>query len=128
MNKMECNQARHDAAHDAAHLRDCLRLAVPEWMAELKPQRLPADELQRRAHNAGEKLGNYGDALMFIRKRKKKSGRSRKSKGDPEAVESTQEMFNILAEGLACAALLGVENEKEVVRQIERICAPLPYP
>ena len=112
--KAECEKAERDAAH----LRDCLRMAVPLWVAELKRRGLSADELVNRAHAAGDTLAYHGDALMFVRRQKAKRRRGSQNGTHPP---STAEVFSHLAEGLACMALLIPDGEQEVMRVIERL-------
>lgn len=73
----------------SSHFMDlCLIGAFPMWLAELKDQ--PIDYLQRRASVCAQQIGEKGDALMYGSKKKGAAG----------------EVFNRLAEGMACLCLI----------------------
>ena len=83
-----------DFSHQTELLHVSLQTAVLLWHLELEAQEkglgpeLFAEELYDRARRCGDYLAEYGDALMFL---DKKRGRS-------------AEAFNRLAEGIACLA------------------------
>lgn len=92
---------RRQMSDVGAKLRDTLQIAVPLHLAELSQCR--KETLIQRAQKTSEIIAGHGDALMFT------TNSPRRRKCDPIGVPrwyGTAEVFNALAEGIACLLLV----------------------